>query len=154
MSQLLNILDFSFKVTPPECSLSAIGKKLLYACKPECAHPFTILSVGITDPGILDAVVKSLIRIRREIKHPELEIVLGKLKALSPESFDSELIEIEHSRKVFTRYHRISQERNEVKSHRIRHKVKNNTDPGQRPMMSFPPEPAANVSWGDLMGAL
>jgi hypothetical protein len=99
-------------------------------------------------------VVKSLIRIRREIKHPELEIVLGKLKALSPESFDSELIEIEHSRKVFTRYHRISQERNEVKSHRIRHKVKNNTDPGQRPMMSFPPEPAANVSWGDLMGAL
>jgi hypothetical protein len=149
--------DFWFKVTPPECSLSAIGKKLLYACKPECVHPFTILSVGITDPGILDAVVKSLIRIRREINHPELEIVLGKLKALSPESFDNELIEITHSQKVFTRYHRISQERNEVKTHRIRYIVKtekHDTDHGQKPIMSFSLEPAANVLWGDLMGAL
>jgi hypothetical protein len=118
---------------------------------------YTILSVGITDPGIMDAVIKSLIRIRRDIKHPELEIVLGKLKALSPESFDNELIEIAHSQKVFTRYDRSSQKRNEVKSHRIRNKVKtekHDTDPGQKPMMSFPPEPAANVSWGDLMGAL
>ena len=51
---------------------------------------YTILSVGITDPGIMDAVIKSLIRIRREVKHPELEVVLKKLKALSPESFEHE----------------------------------------------------------------
>jgi hypothetical protein len=118
---------------------------------------YTILSVGITEPGILDAVIKTLIKIRKEVKHPELEIVLGKLKALSPESFDNEWIEIAQSQKVFTRYTRISQERNEVKSHRIRQKVKTekqNTDPGQKPMMSFSPEPAASVLWGDLMTAL
>ena len=80
-----------------------------------------------------------------------------KLKALSPESFDNEWIEIMHSQEVFTRYTRISQERNEVKSHRIRHEVKtekHNTDPGQKPVMSFSLEPAVNVLWGDLMGAL
>jgi len=118
---------------------------------------YTILSVGITDPGIMDAVIKSLIRIRRDIKHPELEIVLKKLKALSPESFDNELIEIAHSQKVFTRYHRTNQERNEVKSHRIRHKVKtekSSTYPGQKPMMPFPTEPGASVLWGDLMKSL
>ena len=38
---------------------------------------YTILSVGITDPGILDAVIKTLIKIRKEVKHPGLEVVLG-----------------------------------------------------------------------------
>jgi hypothetical protein len=118
---------------------------------------YTILSVGITDPGILDAVIKSLIKIRKEVKHPELEIVLGKLKALSPESFDNEWIEIMHSQEVFTRYTRINQERNEIKSPRIRNKVKtekHDTAPGQKPLMAFSHKPAANVSWGDLIGAL
>jgi len=83
--------------------------------------------------------------------------VLGKLKALSPESFDNEWIEIMHSQEVFTRYTRINQERNEIKSPRIRNKVKtekHDTAPGQKPLMAFSHKPAANVSWGDLIGAL
>jgi hypothetical protein len=51
---------------------------------------YTILSVGINDPGILRMVVRSLIRLRNDIKHPELEKILEKLQALSPECFKNE----------------------------------------------------------------
>lgn len=49
---------------------------------------YTILSVGICDPGILQMVIKSLMRISNDVKHPELEIIIEKLRMFSPESFE------------------------------------------------------------------
>jgi hypothetical protein len=119
---------------------------------------YTILSVGITDPDILDAVIKSLIRIRKEVKHPELEIVLKKLKALSPESFETAITKIKESEIKITHYHKIRQEINEnIMKESVRYRFRineNDTDLNQKPMMSFSLDPGTNVSWGDLMGAL
>jgi hypothetical protein len=51
---------------------------------------YTILSVGINDPGILQMVIQSLMKLRTEVKHPELEKILEKLQVLSPENFEQE----------------------------------------------------------------
>lgn len=51
---------------------------------------YTILTVGIDDPGILQMVITSLLRIRTDVRHPELEKILEKLRALSPECFGEE----------------------------------------------------------------
>ena len=119
---------------------------------------YTILSVGITDPGIMDAVIKSLIRIRREVKHPELEVVLKKLKALSPESFEIEILENKVSDQKITHYFRIKQEVNEaLKPQRIRlmkQSKKIDTDLKHKPTISFSLELGNNVLWGDLLKTL
>lgn len=49
---------------------------------------YTILSVGINDPGILQMVIKSLLRIRSDVKHPEIEKILEKLRSVTPEFFE------------------------------------------------------------------
>jgi hypothetical protein len=119
---------------------------------------YTILSVGITDPGIMDAVIKSLIRIRREVKHPELEVVLKKLKALSPESFETETEVITIYQKSVTHYNKIRQEIHEnFKPERVRYRLKKNeidTNQENSPVFSLSPEPLSNISWGELMKAL
>ena len=119
---------------------------------------YTILSVGITDPGIMDAVIKSLIRIRREVKHPELEVVLKKLKALSPESFETETEVITIYQKSVTHYNKIRQEIHEnFKPERVRYRLKKkeiDTNQENSPVFSLSPEPLSNISWGDLMKAL
>jgi hypothetical protein len=119
---------------------------------------YTILSVGITDPGIMDAVIKSLIRIRREVKHPELEVVLKKLKALSPESFETETEVITIYQKSVTHYNKIRQEIHEnFKPERVRYRLKKkeiDTNHENSPVFSLSPEPLSNISWGDLMKAL
>jgi hypothetical protein len=119
---------------------------------------YTILSVGITDPGILDAVIKSLIRMRKEVKHPELEIVLKKLKALSPESFETEKTKVTESEIRITHYHKIRQETKEnilKENDRYRFQIKDiDTDLKQMPKISFSLEHKTNISWGDLMNAL
>lgn len=119
---------------------------------------YTILSVGITDPGIMDAVIKSLIRMRKEVKHPELEIMLKKLKALSPESFESEKTDTKKSEIQVTHYHKVRQEIDENiirENVRIRFRIKeNDSDLDQMPSMSFSLEPGISVSWGDLLKTL
>lgn len=46
---------------------------------------YSIMSVGITDMKLIDRIIKMLIDIRSEVKHPELEIVLERLLKISPE---------------------------------------------------------------------
>jgi hypothetical protein len=119
---------------------------------------YTILSVGITDPGILDTVIKSLIKIRKEVKHPELEIVLKRLKTLSPESFKSETEVIEVYQQSVTHYIKIRPEIHEdINPQRNKYRLqskKADKDLDQSPMFSFSSEPATIFSWGDLMKAL
>ena len=119
---------------------------------------YTILSVGITDPGILDAVIKTLIKIRKEVKHPGLEVVLGKLKALSPESFETETEVITIYQKSVTHYNKIRQEIHEnIKPERVRYRFQKkeiDTNQENSPVFSLSPEPLSNISWGDLMKAL
>jgi hypothetical protein len=38
-------------------------------------------------------IIKSLLKISGDLKHPELEIILNKLRSLSPLSFENEKIE-------------------------------------------------------------
>ena len=47
---------------------------------------YSIMSIGITDLKLIDRVIKMLLDIREEVKHPELETVLEKLLKISPES--------------------------------------------------------------------
>jgi len=119
---------------------------------------YTILSVGITDPGILDAVIKTLIKIRKEVKHPGLEVVLGKLKALSPESFETETEVITIYQKSVTHYNKIRQEIHEnIKPERVRYRFQKkeiDTNQENSQVFSLSPEPLSNISWGDLMKAL
>ena len=45
---------------------------------------YSIMSVGLTDPGLVEKIVKLLLDLRTEVIHPELEIVLEKLLPMVP----------------------------------------------------------------------
>jgi hypothetical protein len=47
---------------------------------------FSIMSVSITDSGLAEKIFDFLIRLRPELRHPELEIILSKLSELTGRS--------------------------------------------------------------------
>jgi len=47
---------------------------------------YSIMSIGITDLALVERIIKMLLDIRDEVKHPELEIVLQRLLKISPEA--------------------------------------------------------------------
>lgn len=118
---------------------------------------YTILSVGISDPAILDPVIKSLLKIRNEVKHPGLEIVLNKLRALSPESFKTEKTQIKVSEPKINHSYEIREIHETFENEEIRFRVhsrKLDTELNQLAQMSFWSEQLMDVSWGDLMKAI
>lgn len=44
---------------------------------------YSILSISLTDSGLLNKILEMLIRIRPEVSHPELELLIEKLSSLS-----------------------------------------------------------------------
>jgi hypothetical protein len=126
---------------------------------------YSILSIGITDPGLIERIIKMLLEIKKEVKHPELEIVLKKLLGMSQEL---PLQEFSTDFKTVTHYQRnISGEEPALKKIRIPGKARAKAKPGAAPsepkldegfgpLFSFMPEalPAYSLSWGDMLAAL
>jgi len=111
---------------------------------------YTILSVSITDPGVLDMIIKSLLKISTDVKHPELEIILSKLKSLSPLSFETEKIEEsisynlsdeDFSEPALPKHQELRSRMFEIKEE-------------YRDMPSFSLDNFINVSWGEVFNLL
>jgi hypothetical protein len=125
---------------------------------------YSILSIGITDPGLIERIIKMLLDIKKEVKHPELEIVLKKLLGMSQEvhqqAINTNFDTIIHYQK------RIVSEEPALKKVRVPGKAiekakpspaasESRSDEGFSPLFSFIPEPAVpSISWGDLLAAL
>jgi hypothetical protein len=103
---------------------------------------YTILSVSITDPGILDMIIKSLLKISDDVKHPELEIVLNKLRDLSPLSFATEEIE-----------KKISKSMSEPAS-KQRFRMLDRDEELSDHLISFSFNNSVNISWGEVFKVL
>ncbi len=54
---------------------------------------YSILSISFTDSGLLKKILETLIRIRPEVNHPELEILIEKLTGLSGIKSSTEIME-------------------------------------------------------------
>jgi len=113
---------------------------------------YTVLSVNITDPGILDMIIKSLLRISNDVKHPGLEIILKKLRDLSPLSFEAEIIE------ETTLFDMAQDERSEFsvtknKKQLLSKMFEADTESSDT-LMSFSLEERIHFSWGDVFRAL
>jgi hypothetical protein len=55
---------------------------------------YSILSISFTDSGLLKKILETLIRIRPEVNHPELEILIEKLTGLSGIKPSTEILDI------------------------------------------------------------
>jgi hypothetical protein len=111
---------------------------------------YTILSVSITDPGILDMIIKSLLKISDDVKHPELEIVLAKLRGLSPMSFEPDRIE---ESKSYCRVQKFS-EPGLPKHEKLRSRRYEIDEEASENLMSFSLDNFINVSWGEVFKVL
>lgn len=54
---------------------------------------YSILSVSLTDSGLLKKILEMLVRIRPEVSHPELEILIEKLSGLASVKSSGEFLE-------------------------------------------------------------
>lgn len=54
---------------------------------------YSILSISLTDSGLIKKILETLIRIRPEVNHPELEILIEKLTGLSGIKPSTEIME-------------------------------------------------------------
>ncbi|HOW09073.1 MAG TPA: hypothetical protein PLX08_04640 [Bacteroidales bacterium] len=54
---------------------------------------YSILSVSLTDSGLLEKILEMLVRIRPEVNHPELEILIEKLSGLADMKSNGEIRE-------------------------------------------------------------
>jgi hypothetical protein len=54
---------------------------------------YSILSISLTDSGLLQKILEMLIRIRPEVNHPELEILIEKLSGLAVMKSSGEILE-------------------------------------------------------------
>ncbi len=54
---------------------------------------YSILTISFTDSGLLKKILETLIRIRPEVNHPELEILIEKLTGLSGTKPSREILE-------------------------------------------------------------
>jgi hypothetical protein len=54
---------------------------------------YSILSISFTDSGLLKKILETLIRIRPEVNHPELEILIEKLYGLVVMKSSGEILE-------------------------------------------------------------
>jgi len=126
---------------------------------------YSILSVGITDLALIEKIIKMLLDIRNEVRHPELEIILKKLMDMSPDLFTKQ----ERSGISFSEssLHRdISVEESEVqKSFGITKKTDVRIKPATSeissvqdigPLLKSSPSSSylPSLSWGDLLGAI
>jgi len=105
---------------------------------------YSIMSIGISDPELLDKVIRVFLDLRNEVKHPELEILLEKLMSLSPVNYlpEPKDVKIEESEKFpDDRYTDI---RFRISSHRVVYSEKE-TEPKEA-------KPRLELSWGDLLG--
>ena len=111
---------------------------------------YTILSVSITDPGVLEMIIKSLLKISDDVKHPELEMVLAKLRSLSPMSFEPDRIEESISYRRVQKFSEPGLPTHDIlKSRRteIEEEASEN-------LMSFSLDNFINVSWGEVFKVL
>jgi len=126
---------------------------------------YSILSIGITDPGLIERIIKMLLEIRKDVSHPELEIVLKKLLGMAQEN---QLKETDTDFRTVTHYQRnnVSEDhaaKKESAPGKAMEKAKVSPaasepahDEGFRPLFSFITAPATipSLSWGDLLTAI
>lgn len=126
---------------------------------------YSIMSIGITDAALIERIIKMLLDIRKEVKHPELEKILEKLKGMSPELFLIEEKTELKSIRTFYQRNIFTEEAEKVKKIRIPKKITAKPKPaaedstfeqGFGPLFSFSlsHSPTQFLSWGDLLGAV
>jgi hypothetical protein len=118
---------------------------------------YSILSVAITDMKLVDRIIKMLLDIRTEVKHPELEIVLERLMKLSPDSspvnmdIEARSDKTEHLQRVNEKIKAAPPAAKKAETSTAQEAYPNDTI-----MFSLSPSPSywPEVSWGDLLRAV
>jgi hypothetical protein len=128
-------------------------------------HHYSIMSIGITDAVLIERIIKMLIEIRKDVKHPELEKILEKLQGMSPDLFFREETTELRSFNTFYQKRVNIDETEKVRKIRIPKKItakpKSAADASDfeqdlGPLFSFSlsPSPTLSLLWGDLLGAV
>jgi hypothetical protein len=112
---------------------------------------YTALAVNITDPGVMEMIIRSLLRISTDVKHPELEIILQKLRSLSPLSFQAEKIELNASYDLTDEAFPASRmsKRKDVRFNMFEIEEEANDN-----LVSFSLSNLVNISWGEVFNVL
>jgi hypothetical protein len=112
---------------------------------------YTALTINITDPGLLEMIIKSLLRISKDVKHPELEIILQKLRSLAPLSFETEKGE----RNILYNLSEEAFSESSIPKHRaLRFKMFKIEEEANDNLISFSLPDFINVSWGEIFNVL
>ncbi len=115
---------------------------------------YSILSISFTDSGLLKKILEMLIKIRPEVSHPELEILIEKLSGLSGKKSSTEILEhhLDYNIRDYPgriRYKPGSAVKPEFPSRPVRKTGKNLVTDG----MQIPGISDA-LCWGDVLGLI
>jgi hypothetical protein len=126
---------------------------------------YSIMSIGITDAVLVEKIIKLLLEVRSEVKHPELEIILNKLMGMLPDRLlQEEKQDIILSKTYYQRRFNF-EEGEKAKKIRVPKKATDKPEPaasepysepdfGPPVSFSLSPSPFPSLSWGDVLGAI
>jgi hypothetical protein len=117
---------------------------------------YSIMSAGITDSVLAERVIRLLLEIRNQVRHPELEIILEKLREISPASFVNDEKMIFRQDAILPK----SDLQQKIAGKSVVRKMEEKWDISDRdsiftenaePMFSYIPPQPSSLTWGELL---